>query len=61
MARIDFYTFRILREPQGHEQVQGFFDRIEAAFAQAEESEGFIERERRTDLIEGWGPQAEDP
>ena len=56
MPRIAFYTFGILREPKGHEQVQGFFDRIEAAFAQAEESECFIQRERRTDLIEGWGP-----
>jgi hypothetical protein len=55
MAWIAFYTFAILREPQGHEQVQGFYDRIEAAFAQVEQSEGFIDRERGSDLIEGWG------
>ena len=56
MAKIAFYTFGILREAKGHEHVQGFFDRIEAAFAQAEQPEGFIERDRRSDLIEGWGP-----
>lgn len=46
MSRIAFYTFGILREPQGHEQVQGFCDRAQAAFAQAEQSTGFIDRSR---------------
>lgn len=46
MARIAFYTFAILRQQQGHEQVQGFFDRTGAAFAQAEQSAGFIDRSR---------------
>ncbi|NKB65817.1 MAG: DUF3291 domain-containing protein [Candidatus Latescibacteria bacterium] len=46
MARIAFYTFGILRQPYGHQQVQGFFDRVEAAWAQAEQAEGFIDRDR---------------
>jgi len=46
MPRIAFYTFGILREPMGHEQVQGFFDRIDSVFAAAEKSEGFIDRNR---------------
>lgn len=46
MARIAFYTFGILRQPMGHEQVQGFFDRIDSVFTQAESSEGFIGRNR---------------
>ncbi len=57
MSRIAFYTFGILREGRGHEQVQGFFDRIDAAFAAANNAEGFIDRDR---LIEegqrSWGP-----
>ena len=52
MSRIVFYTFGILREPFGHPQVQGFFDRAEPAFEQAERSAGFVARDR-----EGtWGP-----
>ena len=46
MSRIAFYTFGILREEKGHEQVQGFFDRIESVFAAAENAEGFIDRDR---------------
>jgi len=42
MSRIAFYTFGILREPYGHPQVQGFFDRIDSVFEQARNSEGFI-------------------
>ena len=42
MPRIAFYTFGILREPYGHPQVQGFFDRIDSVFEQAKNSEGFI-------------------
>lgn len=57
MARIAFYTFAILREPQGHPQVQGFFDSQRPTVKVAENSEGFIDRDRP---IEGnqrsWGP-----
>ncbi|NKB72088.1 MAG: DUF3291 domain-containing protein [Candidatus Latescibacteria bacterium] len=53
MARIAFYTFAVLRESDGHEQVQGFVDRAGAAFAQAEQSEGFIDRARQD---ASWGP-----
>ena len=42
MPRIAFYTFGILREKEGHPQVQGFFDRIDSVFEQARNSEGFI-------------------
>lgn len=46
MPRIAFYTFGILREPMGHPQVQGFFDRIESVFSSVEKSEGFIGRNK---------------
>lgn len=42
MSRIAFYTFGILREKEGHPQVQGFYDRIDSVFEQAKNSEGFI-------------------
>lgn len=44
MANVAFFTFGILREAQGHPQVQGFFDRIARNFAAAEQSDGFIGR-----------------
>ena len=46
MSRIAFFTYGILREAKGHEQVQGIFDRFEATFSQLEKSEGFIDRDR---------------
>ena len=46
MASIAFYTFGILREKEGHPQVQGFFDRISSVFEQAQNSGGFIERNK---------------
>lgn len=48
MPRIALYTFGILREPMGHEQVQGFFDRIDSVFASVEKSEGFIGRNKES-------------
>ena len=42
MPRIAFYTFGILREKEGHPQVQGFYDRINSVFEQARNSDGFI-------------------
>ena len=44
MSRIAFYTFGILREPFGHEQVQPFFDRVPTVFEAAENTEGFIDQ-----------------
>lgn len=44
MARLAFYTFGILRGPKGDPQVQGFFDRIENAFAAAKATPGYITR-----------------
>lgn len=44
MARLAFYTFGILRGPEGDPQVQGFFDRDESAGAAAEVAPGFITR-----------------
>ncbi len=44
MPRIAFYTFGILHESYGHPKVQGFYDRLESVFAQAHNSEGYIER-----------------
>lgn len=52
MSRIAFYTFGILREPMGHAQVQGFFDRMESTFAQVEHAAGFVDRDRGS----SWGP-----
>lgn len=43
MAKLAFYTFGILREKKGHPQVQGFWDRVDLVFAQAESSGGFLE------------------
>ncbi|NKB70530.1 MAG: DUF3291 domain-containing protein [Candidatus Latescibacteria bacterium] len=50
MGRIAFYTFGILRQPYGHQDVQGFFDRVEAVFEQADQAGGFIARNDGT-----WG------
>jgi hypothetical protein len=37
-----FYTFAILREPSGHPQVQGFFDRIGEVLESAKDTDGFV-------------------
>ena len=46
MSRIAFYTFGILREAFGHEQVQPFWDKTPAVFEAAENTEGFVDRVR---------------
>ena len=46
MSRVAFATFGILRQAPGHEQVQGFFDRLQSVFESAEATEGFIDRAR---------------
>ena len=46
MSRIAFYTFGILREPFGNEQVQPFFDWVPSVFEAAENTDGFIDRPR---------------
>ena len=43
MSRVAFYTFAILREHKGHEQVQGFFDSAGSVFDAANKIDGFIE------------------
>ncbi|HMS65315.1 MAG TPA: DUF3291 domain-containing protein [Ignavibacteria bacterium] len=42
MAKLAFYTFGILKEKKGHPLVQGFWDRVDTVFSQAESSEGFL-------------------
>jgi hypothetical protein len=42
MGRVALYTFAILREERGHEQVQDFFDRIDGVFSDAESRPGFL-------------------
>lgn len=51
MMRIAFYTFGILQESRGHEQVQGFFDRVNTVMAQAGRTVGFMGVDDGT-----WGP-----
>ncbi len=43
MSCVAFITFGVLREPAGHPQVQGFFDRSGTVFATAEASHGQID------------------
>jgi hypothetical protein len=58
VARLAFYTFAILRQPAGHPQVQGFFDRIEGAVESAQGTDGFIALRR--DRPAGFGPRFYD-
>lgn len=51
--RLALYTIAILHEPPGSSVVQGFIDRIPETFAAAEQSTGFIDRERE---LGDWGP-----
>lgn len=46
MARVAIFTFGVLREAEGHPQVQGFYDSRPGTFAAAERSDGFIDRSR---------------
>jgi hypothetical protein len=59
VARLAFYTSAILREPAGHPQVQGFFDRIEGAVQSAQGTSGVIALRR--DRPAGLGPRFYDP
>lgn len=57
MPLIAFTTFAILRAPFGDMQVQGFFDRLPAAFGAADAAEGFVDRSTRdpVTLKHSWG------
>ena len=39
--KLAFVTVGILREPVGHEQVQGFLDRVSGVYQSADLSDGF--------------------
>jgi hypothetical protein len=56
-ARLALYTFGVLREPVGHPNVQGFVDRIEATFASAEATPGFLGRLLAADRPTGLAPR----
>ena len=60
MARVAFYTFGIQREPSADPRMQGFYDRVTAAFESAEGTDGFLDR-RRGDRPPGFGPRFYDP
>jgi len=57
MPLLAFTTFAILRAPYGDAQVQGFFDRLPAAFGAADSAEGFVDRSTRdpVTLKHTWG------
>jgi hypothetical protein len=57
MPLLAFTTFAILRAPLGDAQVQGFFDRLPAAFGAADAAEGFVDRSSRdpVTLKHAWG------
>lgn len=57
MAKVAFMTIGLLKEPYGSPHGQGFVDRIEATFAAAESSEGFIGRSTTDEETgeETWG------
>ena len=55
--KLAFMTVGILREPVGHEQVQGFIDRVPSVYHSADTSHGFHARSIR-DLgtyLQSWG------
>ncbi len=56
--KLAFMTVGMLHEPVGHPRVQGFVDRIPAAYEAADKSVGFVERsERHRETLEhSWGP-----
>lgn len=56
-SKLAFMTVGILREPVGHEQVQGFVDRVPTVYEAADTSDGFHGRSIR-DLgtyLHSWG------
>ena len=57
MSKIAFFTFGVLRHPEGHPHNQDFVDRTDPTFEIAEASEGFVDRsvfDEETEL-ESWG------
>ena len=61
MARVAFYTFGIQRGTSADPQMQGFYDRVTAAFAAAEGAQGFIDRRRADDRPPDFGPRFYNP
>jgi len=55
--KLAFMTVGILREPVGHEQVQGFVDRVPSVYQSADESHGFHARSIRDQgtYLHSWG------
>ena len=55
--KLAFMTVGILREPVGHEQVQGFVDRVPSVYQAADSSEGFHARSIRDmgTYLHSWG------
>src|SRR5215469_1885732 len=55
--KLAFMTVGILREPVGHEQVQGFIDRVPSVYQSADESDGFHARSIRDmgTYLHSWG------
>ena len=55
--KLGFMTVGILREPVGHEQVQGFMDRLPSVYDSAHTSDGFHERSIRDvgTWLHSWG------
>jgi hypothetical protein len=55
--KLAFMTVGILREPVGHEQVQGFIDRVPAVYQSADASDGFHTRSIRElgTYLHSWG------
>ena len=56
-SKLAFMTVGILREPVGHEQVQGFVDRVPAVYQSADTSDGFHARSIRDmgTYLHSWG------
>jgi hypothetical protein len=55
--KLAFMTVGILREPVGHEQVQGFVDRVPPVYGSADLSDGFHARSIRDmgTYLHSWG------
>jgi hypothetical protein len=55
--KLAFMTVGILREPVGHEQVQGFIDRVPSVYQSADASDGFHARSIRDmgTYLHSWG------
>ena len=57
LYKLAFMTVGILREPVGHEQVQGFVDRVPPVYQSADASDGFHARSIRDmgTYLHSWG------